>query len=59
MLQTDIISNTDHKELQSSINAFIEKYNCVWEVKQILYSTACNKDGDIVYSAAIVFDDFK
>lgn len=59
MLQTDIISNTDHKELQSSINAFIEKYNCVWEVKQILYSTACNKDGDIAYSAAIVFDDFK
>lgn len=59
MLQTDIISNTDHKELQSRINAFIEKYNCVWEVKQILYSTACNKDGDIVYSAAIVFDDFK
>lgn len=59
MLQTDIISNTDHKELQSSINAFIEKYNCVWEVKQILYSTACNKDGDIVYSATIVFDDFE
>ena len=59
MLQTDIISNTDHKELQSRINAFIEKYNCVWEVKQILYSTTCNKDGDIVYSAAIVFDDFK
>lgn len=59
MLQTDIISNTDHKELQSRINAFIEKYNCVWEVKQILYSTACNKDGDIVYSAAIVFDDFE
>lgn len=59
MLQTDIISNTDHKELQSSINAFIEKYNCVWEVKQILYSTACNKDGDTIYSAAIVFDDFE
>ena len=58
MLQTDIISNTDHKELQSSINDFIAKYNCVWEVKQILYSTACNKDGDIVYSAAVVFNDF-